>query len=531
MNSHDMFDIIGDTPERYVLDAMECPTDIKPGKRRTFSKLLLIAALISLLSATVATAADLLIQVKYQDTFTNAATEPASTGAASVDMSKNDVSDADMSKNGVIEFCVDIDEEIYGELIPSLKVKPYFFTEADIKRVAYILFPEGEFYEGESPFEMNYSKEEIQEKIDRWSYYASEETLRELIQYRPNQPEYLGDIAQNVQNFIDKYTGLLESAPSENPHKLCDWTFKKSSFYSLKKEALAAADTSGDNDEIVADIKIGDVRYHFDASIRNRDDFLISNISVYLYDGTSPDAIDARIFRAWLCRTEAPTEEQIAAVKAKAETMLAQMQLGEWLVDECYVETEVINEYTYYTICVNAVPMLNGIPALRKGQLENLRSDLPGAARLYYTDARFEFSANGDLILFQMTSPLEIMGEVATDMSGLDIEEQFAIAEGYLSRKDFYAYSMGMEVTFDNQGEPVGCVANITGLEYNLTRINGEDPLEFYYYVPGIKLTGSVKYYNLKTGEVYLERQNVIFAIIDASDGAVILTPYSRYNR
>ena len=49
--------------------------------------------------------------------------------------------------------------------------------------------------------------------------------------------------------------------------------------------------------------------------------------------------------------------------------------------------------------------------------------------------------------------------------------------------------------------------------------------MESYYYVPGIKLTGSVKYYNLKTGEVYLERQNVIFAIIDAADGTVVLTP------
>ena len=72
MNSHDMFDIIGETPERYILEAAECPADTKPKKRRTVSKILLIAALISLLSATIATAADFLIRVKYQDSFTNA---------------------------------------------------------------------------------------------------------------------------------------------------------------------------------------------------------------------------------------------------------------------------------------------------------------------------------------------------------------------------------------------------------------------------------------------------------------------------
>ena len=118
-----------------------------------------------------------------------------------------------------------------------------------------------------------------------------------------------------------------------------------------------------------------------------------------------------------------------------------------------------------------------------------------------------------------------VMGEVTTAVSTLDIEEQFAIAEEYLSQKDFFEYSMGLESTFDHQGEPIGCIVNITGLEYNLTRINGENPLESYYYVPGIKLTGTVKYYNLKTGEVYLERQDVTFAIIDAADGVVVETP------
>ena len=525
MNSHDMFDIIGETPERYILDAAECPADTKPKKRRTVSKILLIAALISLLSATIATAADFLIRVKYQDSFTNATTEPASTDVPSINTGKNNVPDVDMSKNGVIEFCVDIDEEIYGELIPSLEVKPHFLTAEDVKRVAYVLFPEGEFYEGESAFEMNFSKDEIQEKINRWSYYTSEEALRELIVYRPNQPKYLQEIATNVQYFVDKYTGMLEGAPSENPHELCDWTFKKDSVYTLTKAELVSKDTSNDNDNIVAHIKIGDVCYHFRASIRNRDDFLISNISAYPYDGISPDNIDEHMFRAWLCRTDEPTDEQIAAVKTKAETMLAQMQLGQWLVDECYVETEKINEYTYYSIHVNAVPVLNGTPALRKVQLTNLRSDLPGAARLYYTDVQFEFSANGDLILFRMRSPLDVIGEATTAMSILDIEEQFAIAEKYLSQKDFYEYCMGLESTFDHQGDPIGCIANITGMEYNLTRINGEDPLESYYYVPGIKLTGTVKYYNLKTGGVYLERQNVTFAIIDAADGSIVETP------
>ena len=371
----------------------------------------------------------------------------------------------------------------------------------------------------------NFSKEEIQEKMDRWSYYTSEEALRELIPYRSYQPDYLQEIAVNVQNFIDNYSGMLVHAPEANPHQLCDWTFKKDSVYSLTKAELIDHDTSDDSDSIVADIQSGDIRYRFYAYARDEDDFLISSIGAYLYDGIGPDMIDERIFRARLCKTEKPTEEQIAAVRAKAETMLTQMQLGQWMIDRCYVETSKINEYTYYSIHLDAVPVLNGTPALRKAQLTNLKSDLPGAAKLYYTDVQFEFSANGDLIQFHMRSPLEIIGEDPTAISPLDIGSQFAIAKEYLSQKDFYEYSMGLEGTFDHQGDPIGCIANITGLEYSLTRINGENPLETYYYVPGIKLSGSVKYYNLNTGEVYLERENVMFAIMDAAEGTVVEIP------
>lgn len=518
MDPHDLFDIIGETPERYVLDAAQDTADAKPGKHRPIVKILLIAAIISLLSATIATASDFLVRVKYQDSFTN---ESASTDIPI----KNNIPDVDMSKDGVIEFRMDIDEEIYGELIPSLEVKPHFLTEEDAKRVAYILFPEGEFYEGESALDKNFSKDEIQEKTDRWSYYASEETLRELIEYRPYQPDYLEEIAVNVQNFIDNYSRMLVHAPEANPHQLCDWTFKKESVYSLTKSELAKTDTNNDNDTILADIQSGNIHYRFYTATRDEDDFLISNFGVYLYDGIGPDMIDERIFRTWLCHTEEPTDEQIASVKEKAESMLAQMQLGQWLIDRCYVETNKINEYTYYSIHVNAVPVLNGTPALRKAQLTNLRSDLTEAARLYYTDVQFEFSANGELIHFSMQSPLDVIGENTTAISDLDIEAQFAIAREYLSQQDFFAYSMGLESTFDHHGDPIGCIANITGLEYNLTRINSENLLESYYYVPGIKLTGNVKYYNLKNGEVYLERQEVIFAIIDAADGTVVSTP------
>lgn len=517
MHAHDMFDIIGETPERYILDTANASNQARndhPRRKRTVYKILLIAALISLLSATAVSASELLrIWVKHEDSFTNAPTE--------VPLISN--SEIEVSKSGIIEFNINIAEEVSGEPVPVLEVVPYFLTEEDIKRVAYVLFPEGEFFEAEPAMDLNYSKEEIQEKLDRWSYYSTEETLRELIDYRPNQPSYLQDIAGNVQDFVDQYSGMLEGAPSTNPHQLCDWTFKKSSVYYLTKAELASKDTGNDNDNIEADIRVGDVRYRFSASVRDKDDFLISNISAYLYDGIGPSMLDEHIFRTWLCRTEEPTEDQVATVKQKAEKMLQQMQLGSWMIDECYVETKEINEYKDYIIHVNAVPLLNGTPVLRKAQLANLKSEITGAARYYYTDVQFEFSANGDLIRFEMRSPIKIMHEVTSSTAALDIEKQFETAKEYLSQRDFHFYSMGF--SFDHLENAVGCIVDVNGLEYNLTRINAEDPLESYYYVPGIKLIGNVKYYDLESGNIYLERQGLTLVVIDAENGLVVTTP------
>lgn len=513
MNSQDMFDLIGETPERYILDAANtCHTqksDHKYKKKRTASKLLLIAAIIGLLSATAAAGSSFLrIRIRHEESFAGDVTGS---------------SEVTESKGGSIEFHFNIEEEISSEPIPVLEVVPYFLTEEDIKRVAYILFPDGEFYEAEPALSQNYSKAEIQEKLDRWSYYTTEEALRELIAYRPYQPDYLLEIGKNVQNFVDQYTLMLEEAPSANPHKLCDWKFKKSSVYSTPAEELAHKDTGKDNDDIKADIQVGDVHYRFSASTRNRDDFLISNINAYPYDGISPDNIGERIFRTRLCRTAPPTDEQVSAVRQKAETMLQQMQLGTWLVDECFVETKETNEYTDYIIHVNAVPVLNGTPALRKEQLTNLKNEQPGAARYYYTDVQFEFSANGDLVRFELKSPITVQKELPAHTAELDIAQQLETAKAYLSQRDFLFYSLG--IPFDRMEEAIGCVVEVNGLEYNLTRINGENPLESYLYVPGVKLTGDVRYYGLETGEIHLERRNITLAVIDAENGAVVLTP------
>ena len=49
MNSNDVFDIIGETPERYVLDAANANTKVIPMRKRSPKRMWLIAAIIALI--------------------------------------------------------------------------------------------------------------------------------------------------------------------------------------------------------------------------------------------------------------------------------------------------------------------------------------------------------------------------------------------------------------------------------------------------------------------------------------------------
>ena len=66
-------------------------------------------------------------------------------------------------------------------------------------------------------------------------------------------------------------------------------------------------DTSGDNDEIQATVKVGEIPYLFWVSTRNRSDFKISNLFAYPDHRDSP--ADYYIFRQMLCQTENPAKK------------------------------------------------------------------------------------------------------------------------------------------------------------------------------------------------------------------------------
>lgn len=415
------------------------------------------------------------------------------------------------STDGTVVFNMGIDMTATEKAMPVVEVTPHFLTSEDVKRVANVLFGDLTFYEAEPLGQEVYSVSEIQEKLDR------------LLNYKGNtlgDPETFNMVREN---FIKAYTLKMESAPKESQHVPCQWEFRKESYYFNSLEEYAKMDTSHDNDQIQARVKVNGVPYLLDASTRNRKDFKLNNIYVQIDDGPSPLAADYYIFQNMLCTTEKPNEADIAAISDLASKMLQQMNLGEWEIDECYVEVANHNAEPEYIIVVKAVPVFEQVAGLRRAQLQNLKSKESYASNYYLTDAQFKFNMSGTLLEFTMFSPIDIKSVVNSNVQLLSMDELFQRAEGHLALSDYYQYDY-MGYLLDSP-ENWLCMVNISDAELGMTRVKVPNSDESYYYVPAISFTGAIQYQEKDTGTVYdveTEGDKQVLLILNAVDGSVI---------
>ena len=451
---------------------------------------------------------------KNDGSFDASIIQSATESEQSANPNKISIDEVFYSTDGTVEFRLSIDQNETMKSFPVVEVAPHYLSENDVRRVAYALFGNVQMYEAEPELAPIYSQDEIREKIERWSQYANENSVTELL---GNNSQ---DTVALIKQFIENYTKLYDSAPVNNPHMICEWKYQKESYYEVAQDELSSINLEDDNDKIAATVQLENIHYYFAASTRNKEDFKLNNIRAYLYDGIGPNMLDEHIFRAWLCRTEEPTTEQVSNVKNEAEKMLEQMQLGEWHIDECYVETKLYGDIPEYIIHINAVPVLNGVPAIRVPQLTNLKSEEVYASNYYITDAEFEFSARGDLVSFRLYSPIDIVNIVNDNVAVKSTNELLELAKSYLELSDYYEYGFGPVI--DSLGEEINCTITIEKLESNLVRVKAPNSDERYYYVPAIVLKGNVEYSSAAVGDIYYTSNNVTLVTINAVDGTII---------
>ncbi len=411
------------------------------------------------------------------------------------------------STDNSVRFTINIDETISAVDMPVIEVKPHFLTETEARRIGQALFGNSIFYEEDNLT----SQEEIQQCISRWTPYTSEEAMKDLLSSSGNAQWSAELLKKNIASYTEKYqTAGVTHAP-------CAWTFRKDSEYSALSKEDYNPDGIKDNDVIYATVQSGGITYDFRVSIRNEADYKISSLFAFPREYS---LFDKAIYIAQLCRTEKPSDIQLENIRKRTEEILAQIDVGDWFIDECYVETTSSQEFIVH---VNASPLLGGVPVLRLPQLGNLKSDKAYASNYYRSNIGFRFSPAGDLLYFEMQSPVDVSNIVNENVAVMEIPELLERAKQILELSDCYAYDFdGIVDICREQKVDLGCFVDINSMEYNLIRVKKPNTDEEYYYVPGIVLRGSVEYRNNNTEQILSQQGDVILMALNGVDGTLI---------
>lgn len=430
-------------------------------------------------------------------------------------------SDTFVSTDGSVTFQIEVRNTISTPNMPVVEVTPHTITEEEARNAAFALCGSSTtFYEAEPTLNERYSKSEILAQINRWAPYTSAEGMQQLFP-RGDERSWESN-AQTLRETIAYMTSeyLGENSP-DYTRPLCQWTFHKSSYYLYGAEAAATIDTSRDNDEISTWASMGDGedgRYHIvTISRRNLDDYKLNNI-YYSATTSGPLLVDYALYRAEKLRTDRPTETQIEEAIQKAQAIMDQIGLGSWKVVFSDIETASMGDVTEYLINVTAVPVFQGVAAIQRPQLDNLKSDTVYASNYYLTEATFAFSYDCTLMDFILYSPVDVKQVLNENVKTLTPEELITRAKEHLSLSDAYEYGAPLE----NIVTEYTCTVKISQVEYGLTRTKAPNTDESYYYVPASVFRGSVEYCIKDTGEVFYFQEDVPLLMLNAVDGSVI---------
>lgn len=433
------------------------------------------------------------------------------------------------STDGSIEFKINIDDSLYTSAVPVVEVAPHILSSTDVERIAYVLFEDAVFYERRTSQNPSYSKDQLQQAISRWSQYTNNASMATLVG-ESSETEIERKIS-SLKGWIEKYTEKYDTAPLSDPRDLCDWTFRKERYYNNYELENDRRNESDDLNVIYANVEIDGIEYVFTASTRDESDYKLNTIDVSLSSGVGPADTDLEIYRAMLCRTSQPTDDQILAISTKAQNMLNNMGLGAWSVSNTYVETRYFGDIPEYRVFVECVPVFNNIPAIH-GQMTPSATDNDTYAAYYpISQVDFAFSANGELIYFRFASPVDIVEIVNENVATLPLNTLVEKAKNKLMLSDAHTgYGTSAELIYmyeEVMNEELVCKIEIGTVEYGLARINVKNSDNSYYYVPTIVFKGTVNYYGRNTGTLYISSNDygsdcVDLIWINAVDGTII---------
>lgn len=417
--------------------------------------------------------------------------------------------DSFQSADGSVNVEINLeDTSLYEGSFRTLQITPRPFTEEEVRHIAQVLFGDAVLYECSIGREA--TKAELQEQREILETLLEGDALKEM--YADSADES----AELIRNYLDKHK--VEDAPESIEKTVCDFQYKPWN------------DAQGYL-EINAHTEVEGIPYYFNAVNNTNNGVRIYRINVFVANEIIwPLGVDEIMLCDQILGKEEPHQEQINAIREKAEDMMGELDMGQWQIDSC----EVTKRRDSYAIEVKAVPVYNGIPMLRQGQLSYLRGTEEGIQNCYYPELCITFSPDGTLYGFEMVTPVEVtaIGEEGKTMSFAELMGSIKTRFSQTSATDLpdgnrYADAVVRDIQLGYAMVPVNSGDNehiqLPGVNGDTLVVNNSD----FVLIPAVTVYGNYQTYLNTPEENAFDYRKIygreaLFAVLDASNGSMI---------
>ena len=417
--------------------------------------------------------------------------------------------DSFQSADGSVSIEINLDDtSLYEGGFRTLQITPRPFTEEEVRHIAQVLFGDAVLYECSIGREA--TKAELQEQREILETLLEGDALKEM--YADSADES----AELIRNYLDKHK--VEDAPESIEKTVCDFQYKPWN------------DAQGYL-EINAHTEVEGIPYYFNAVNNTNNGVRIYRINVFVANEIIwPLGVDEIMLCDQILGKEEPHQEQINAIREKAEDMMGELDMGQWQIDSC----EVSKYGDRYAIEVKAVPVYNGIPMLRQAQLSYLRGTEEGIQNCYNPELNITFSPDGTLYYFEMVTPVDITaaGEEGKTMSFAELMGSIKTRFSQTSATDLpdgnrYADAVVSDIQLGYAMVPVNSGDNehiqLPGVNGDTLVVNNSD----FVLIPAVTVYGNYQTYLNTPEENAFDYRKIygreaLFAVLDASNGSMI---------